>query len=341
MADDPLTQPADRAAIESLYAAGHLGAAARRAAIGWLRPPLAWWRWASRMLLFLGAALVLSGIVFFFAYNWARMGAFVKFGLIEGALVASLVAAWVVGIDRIAGKVLLLGAAVLVGVLLAVYGQVYQTGADAYELFVGWALLIVGWVAISRFGGLWLMWLVILNTAVILYWGQVAEPNDAMSVDAMFVLLAVINGLALMGREWGVRLGRTWLAGRWLRWVLLASALAYLTIPVLNLIVEPDEMGAMTCVAALLWMGAMAAAYGFYRLRAPDLFALTLALLSGCVVVLTGIGKVLFELWDEAPMYLFFGLVILAVMTAAALWLHRVGKALDAPPSIDDGTGEP
>ena len=172
---------------------------------------------------------------------------------------------------------------------------------------------------------------------------MVAEPNDAMSIDAMFVALAVIDGLALVGREAGVRLGRAWLAGPWLRWVLLTATLTWLTMPVLNLLVEPDEMGAMTCVAALLWMAAMAAAYGFYRHRAPDLFALTLALLSGCVVVLTGIGKVLFELWDEAPMYLFFGLVILAVMAAAALWLNRVGQALGAPPAppgVDDGTGE-
>ncbi len=36
---------------------------------------MAWWRWASRLLLLVGAALVLAGIVFFFAYNWARMAA--------------------------------------------------------------------------------------------------------------------------------------------------------------------------------------------------------------------------------------------------------------------------
>ncbi len=40
-------------------------------------------------------------------------------------------------------------------ILLAVYGQTYQTGADPYELFFGWAILIIGWVAISRFAPLW------------------------------------------------------------------------------------------------------------------------------------------------------------------------------------------
>ena len=44
----------------------------------------------------------------------------------------------------------LIAASVLVGVLLAVIGQVYHTGADAYSLFAAWTLLILPWTLASR-----------------------------------------------------------------------------------------------------------------------------------------------------------------------------------------------
>ncbi len=72
--------------VESLHAAGILGSEARRTALEHIRPAREWWLWASRLLLLLAAGLILSGIVFFFAYNWARMDRFLKFTLLEGAL---------------------------------------------------------------------------------------------------------------------------------------------------------------------------------------------------------------------------------------------------------------
>ena len=42
----------------------------------------------------------------------------------------------------------------LTGALLALSGQVYQTGADTFELFAWWAVLILPWVLVSRFSPL-------------------------------------------------------------------------------------------------------------------------------------------------------------------------------------------
>ncbi|MCP4195428.1 MAG: DUF2157 domain-containing protein [Planctomycetaceae bacterium] len=41
---------------------------------------------ASRCLLFVGSALLLAGVIFFFAFNWKRMHPVVKFGIIESLL---------------------------------------------------------------------------------------------------------------------------------------------------------------------------------------------------------------------------------------------------------------
>ena len=53
-------------------------------------------------------------------------------------------------------------AAVAVGALLAVFGQTYQTGADPFELFLTWALLIVPWTLAARFEPLYLLHSVVL-----------------------------------------------------------------------------------------------------------------------------------------------------------------------------------
>ena len=60
----------------------------------------------------------------------------------------------------------LLSAMILVGGLMALFGQTYQTGADPWQLFFNWALLVFPWVLISRFHVMWLVWLGLLNLSV-------------------------------------------------------------------------------------------------------------------------------------------------------------------------------
>ncbi|MHC4959956.1 MAG: DUF2157 domain-containing protein [Planctomycetota bacterium] len=323
---DIFQRPADRATVQELYGAGLLTPTARDEALRWLFPPTAWWTWASRILLCLGAALVLAGVVFFFAYNWARMGRFLKLGVIEGALAISLLAAWWTGLERLVGKLLLLGACVFVGVFLAVYGQIYQTGADAYELFVGWAALILPWVLLSRFGALWVFWLAVTNAAILLYREQVVAASGFDSVG--FLLAGTVNGIALALREAGVRQGRAWLRPDWLRWTVLAATLAMLTIPTFVFVIGETGEQVDDSLAPVFLIAALGALYRYYRFVSPDLLAISQGTTAFCVVLLGVIGKGLFELSTEAGMFLLFGLVIVGVVAAAAGWLRRQGRAI-------------
>ncbi len=321
-------RPTDPAVIRDLYRAGLLTGPARDTALRLLRPARAWWTWANRIMLFLGAALVLSGIVFFFAYNWARMGRFTKFGLIEAGILVCLIGAHRLKYHSLAGKVLLLSASVLTGSLLAVYGQIYQTGADAYELFVGWAALILGWVLIARFAGLWLFWLVIVNTAAILYWGQVAESNYNVCYEALCLALALVNAAFLSAREIGILKNREWLAGVWLRDVLLLAVLTYLMIPGIGLIVDEADNTTAGLLALVAFLAAVSGGYYAYRSVFGDLRALAYITLAICILVLTAIGRGLFEISEDAPVYLLFGLIILGTMSLATLGLRRIGRTL-------------
>lgn len=335
MATAVLDQCATVRMVRRLHAEGLLSEEAQAAALRILRPASAWYGWVRRMLLLLGSTLVLAGIIFFFAYNWSGLDRFTTLGLIQAAVVVCAMGASWLGLARLTGKVLLLSAAVLVGVLLAVYGQTYQTGADAYELFVGWAVLILGWVMVSEFTGLWFLWLVLLNTGGVFYWKQVAEPGHSMPFEGLCLALFALNTAALALREWGVRSGREWLREAWFRGVVLTAALTAISIPVFMLIFSIEHSNALTLLGAGTWAVALAAGFYCYRVQLPDMVALSILVLNGCGVVLSLIGRLLFHNthWGNAGVFLLFAFIIIGVVAAAAAWLRRIASSLAGEPS--------
>ncbi len=88
------------------------------------------------------------------------MPAMAKFGIIELLIVALAILIWWRWYDAVS-RTALLAAGFLFGALFAVFGQIYQTGADSWELFRAWALILLPLALLSRQGGLWfLTWLV-------------------------------------------------------------------------------------------------------------------------------------------------------------------------------------
>ena len=228
--------------IDRLRAAGVLTQESRQAALRIVNGPVVWWPWVEKALLFLGLALTLSGVVCFFAWNWDALPGLVKLAIVQAGIIGCCGAAWLKTLDTLPGKSAITAAAVLVGVFLAVFGQVYQTGADAYQLFVGWALLILPWVVMCRLAGLWLLWLALVNLAVAIFWEQVIAPRG-IDYEWLPVVLGLLNGSAAMVREVLTHHGCTWLPV-WLRRVLVPASLAALVVPGFVIIVDFDDASA-------------------------------------------------------------------------------------------------
>ena len=261
-----------------------------------------------------------------------RWGNLSIFGLIESGIIVCIVGSHLRGRTRLGGKVLLLGGAVLVGVFLAVYGQIYQTGADAYGLFIIWAVLILGWVIVSEFAALWLVWLILLNTGAILYWQQVGYPSRQISFEYLCLGLAILNGAALAFREVGVLRGLEWLSGRWLRGILLIASLVALSLPTINWIVDfnlPLPKG-VDVIVPFIWPFAAVGGYALYRLKLRDMISLALIVMNVCIILLTFIGEALLDnkSFDEAGASLFFALIILGVVSGAAFWLRKTAATM-------------
>ena len=159
--------------------------------------PQHWFSFLDKLLLANGGGLLVIGVIFFFAFNWQAITRFHKFVLIEGLVVASL-AGYSYYFHKASAKFFVLAASVFVGVLLAFYGQTYQTGADTWQLFFMWALLITPWAMLAQLASLWLLWLILVNLSVFLYY-QVFHGIFGMlfSGDALQMALFGLNSVAL------------------------------------------------------------------------------------------------------------------------------------------------
>lgn len=291
--------------------AGHVPPGLEQSALrtAGLVPGRADWRaFLGRLSLWLGILALAAAIIFFFAFNWDSLGRFAKFGLVEAAIAAALVAGWRLDLDAMAGKAVLVLLALLVGALLALTGQIYQTGADTWELFGWWAVLILPWVLVGRFAPLWLLWLALLNLAAWLYFSL------SMSGEALMWILLALDSLALVAWEVGHRAGIAWLGDTWPPRLAAIASGAMATGLALWSIFD----GGLGLVGWLAWIGL---AYFWYRHVRPDLFVLAGGLLSLIVTIAAFLSRFMLE---SGGGYLFIGLAVIAMSAGGAIWLNKL-----------------
>ncbi|QNI04696.1 DUF2157 domain-containing protein [Halomonas sp. SH5A2] len=284
----------------------------------------AWAVLIDRLLLWLGGLALAFAVLFFIAYNWAEMGRWPRFALVQVALVlAAGVAVWG-STRRLIFKVAITAASLLVGVLLALVGQVYQTGADPWQLFFAWAVFTLPWVWVARFDVLWVLWLGLLNVALWLYvdtWGGALDGWFIQS-DAIFWWLFALNTTALAVWEWGLK-RRGWCSSRWgVRLLALGSGVP-VTFLMMTWIVNSASF-TPTLVVYPLWLAAL---YGVYRRLCPDL----LLVAGGCVSVISVVTLLLARFligkdeW-QADSMLMLALVVLVMGAGAVVWLKRLHR---------------
>lgn len=303
-------------------------------------------RYLDRFLAAAGTLLIVAGIAAFFAWNWADLHHLARFALLEAGIVAAVLFAWRLGIDSSGGRAALAAAAFLVGVLFAVFGQVYQTGADPYGLFLVWAILILPWVLVGRQAGLWLLLLVLLNLALVLYWIQVLNPPDgwwqltqsfgplvwlgSTVMDwRLACLLFGLNAIAILCWEVAAARGIPWLKGRMFPRLIGLIALYTVLGPTLVMIFAASlgEQAQLAAVSPALFVATIAVMFWYYRYHLLDLFMLTLGLFAGILVIMSLVIR--FMSLDFSSL-LFLALLLIGLVGGAAAWLKDIVRRTGA-----------
>lgn len=311
-----------------------------------------WYRFFTRFTAITSATALVLALIFFIAYNWMHMGKMGKFGLVEGVLTLSILGYALLayrGIYPFAQQLLLLMASVITGGLLALVGQVYQTGADSWQLFFAWAVFIIPWVLIARLPALWLLWLGLINLSFMLYSaaGGFWFANATYSNLLYLTIITAINSLALIlalkfadklaDKE--VKYGPTssieteslnvktttesiTLPLHWSVYVVGAMVVYFATrlglYPVLNL-----SSLLSTVLAFGAWIAVMGFFYGRFRKKQIDLLMLTLS--SGSVIIVLMVIATQYiapYLGDLALFALAF--MLIALSASAVNWLRKL-----------------
>jgi uncharacterized membrane protein len=329
--------------VETLRRAGLISAHQYLDAVYLCRNPEFWLRWALRAVLALGAGHLLAGIIFFFAYNWDDLSPFAKFAILQNGIVISVVAALFARLERIGGQLLLIAGSVLVGGLIAVVGQVYQTGADAFDLFVLWAILIFPWVVASRSAAHWFIWLVVVYAAFNLYAWQILIPVGELSFVELSCLLTLMATVVLAMRELAVLAGAVWLEASWTRIAVAFAGLAFVLVPAIRYPLDiipfiEYVLGSEAQLLGVLAFAATVAIFSVVYIRLLPDFGVVAISMGFLAIFLMAVGiRVLAETigfdWDVASKIVpSLGLLVLwcAALTAATLkFLATVRRHID------------
>lgn len=278
--------------------------------------PKSWQRFLQLLFISLGVGFTVTGILFFFAYNWADLDKFVKIGLLEGLLITTTVIVLFSKLQLTLRQIILTGAAILVGVLYAVFGQIYQTGANAYDFFLGWTLSIVLWVIVSGFAPLWLLFLVLINTTLILYSNQVAHDWSEVF---LFMLLFTLNTLFLIGFILYNQFTKATLFPKWFTNTIALAIAAFGTIGVSIGVFDNFQ----TSFGVLLVITLLAYSIGIkFGLHSKSLFYLAVIPLSIIIILCS----VFVELSNDAGMFLMISAFVVGSVSMLIKFLIDLQK---------------
>lgn len=298
-----------------------------------------WLIFLKTFLLWTAVISICIGVIFFFAYNWIEMGRFIKFALVELTMIAAIVFFLKIAKTELIITASLMAKSLLTGALLALVGQTYQTGADPWQLFVIWSILIMPWVIISRSNILWSFWVVIINLGFALFL-EVADSffNVHLTEQSQLWAIALFNIALLYFFEFIYNLNRARLYFPAINSQLsvnnktssnsritcrLLVFIVGLSITMLTIVaIFDNDSKIYELLFYTLWM---AFVYLIYRWKIPDLFLLSAASLSFIIIVTCLLLEFLMDgIVDGGFLLISLGIIILS--SFAGIWLKKIAK---------------
>lgn len=269
-------------------------------------------------LISIGAAFFIAGIIFFLAFNWHIIPKMIKLGAVQVLVVTLVISSFFFNKKALIKNILLMCASVLVGAMFSVFGQIYQTGADAYDLFLGWTVFILLWAIAVDFPPLWLLTVILVNITISCYIDQIASywPNDIK-----YLLLFIFNSIFLFALQIRSRFAKNVSLPSWLIKVISLSIAVYITIGLAVLIFAKHNAHWPIFTLPALTVYAV----GTYQsLKFKSLFNLCIIPLSLIIIVCCLITHSLED--QTGVLFLFLSIFVIACITILVKVLVDLNK---------------
>lgn len=133
----------------------------------------------------IATTLIIASMIYLIGANWFGLSPNIRL-MIPMALmsIAAIISIFILNNHKIPHQTLIANtlqtiSGIMIGLSMAVIGQIYQTGADAYSLFIAWAILLLLWLYRHNSGIYWL-WIIVSQLALYLYFNQTPFGNDSI-----------------------------------------------------------------------------------------------------------------------------------------------------------------
>ena len=121
-----------------------------------------------KFFLLFSVVFLIAGVTSFTAYNWASMSNIEKLAVPSVLIVVGLVA-YLFLEKEIYKNLAIFFSSFMIGTLFAVYGQVYQTGADVWILFRNWAIFLIIPIVATGYYSLMILFSIVVATSTSFY----------------------------------------------------------------------------------------------------------------------------------------------------------------------------
>ncbi|TCD02498.1 DUF2157 domain-containing protein [Pedobacter psychroterrae] len=279
----------------------------------------AWAKFIDAVLLSMGTAFLVAGAIFFFAYNWDELHKFVKLGIVQFLILTGIAAVFLVKPNLLVKNIILTGTSMLVGLLFSVFGQIYQTGADAYDFFLGWTVFIFLWAVVSEFAPLWLLLLALINITFSLYVSQIGPDWTAVTT---YLILSMVNLAAVILVKYLASKNYITSVPGWFDKIVVIMAVSCLTTSLVSGIFGryPPVWFIALAVCFIIYSAGVG-----YALRHKSIYLLCLISLS-VLIILVGLVWEILKVNNEFVLLL-IGLVIVACITVLVRELAKLNKS--------------
>ncbi len=158
--------------------------------------------------LYFSILFFITGISCFIAYNWNKIGNFTKMSIPLTLIILGIIGWFTFQNKLLYRQLFLFSSSFFIGTLFAVFGQIYQTGADPYTLFRNWGLFILIFSFVEKFYPLWTLNITVFTISGMIYsrlYGDFVTIciTGSMIVFVFFIsYICMIKKLSFKIKEW-------------------------------------------------------------------------------------------------------------------------------------------
>jgi len=288
-----------------------------------------WRLFLSRSTFWLGIWLLGAAVICAVAANWERLSTVQRFAGAQGLLaLCALAAAWTgwrwrasQGPQHYGPQALLALAGLLLGALLALLGQTYQTGADTWQLFALWGILLLPWALVAMSQAVWLIWMVVLNIAALLYIQESSVFLLGLDSSEPVVWVGLLNVLFLVGWEYAAR---RWQASTVIGVRVLVMWL--IALQVVTLFFDYSAFYGLYSVLGIFWIVTTIGLVFYYQRVRLDLVALAVLAAGVIVMSLRVVGGLAIDSVQNEWVALPIAGLLLGEAVWTAGWLRRLSE---------------